>query len=731
MKKSIWLGLAALMLLMCCMAGAGAEEYCECDENGWTSEAYCNNANLCINCDLKLEGGKKATCVYHYYACENPSKCKYCAAPYDYRQANTNDFVYGIVHEYGEYRYINEEYCAWSCVICGDPWQYGGDGHDVAECTGRCMWCDAQIENPSSVSGHLYDCDRLCFYCGEEAPAGADVAEHDYRCDGVCEDCGIRAESGTGIPEHDVRCSTSVCMDCGQKIADLTAENVYVRHGKYTYAYEGHLHWQVCRDCGEPDEYRSIHSVERCTDTVCEWCGAEIDKSSAYGVDVHENVVYTFYDEDRHQRTCKDCGETLDFLGYHDVGCDGKCKACGAVIASEGNHDWQQAWDETHHWSVCGICNEVLEEKREHYRYCDDGNTCHGCDAPYSGPAIAHLYEMYVYVDQDGCQMKCMECGEVMGQKVPHTVWCYANTNSCSLCGAYCENPVLNHTQWLDTFESDENHHWTTCYDCGVQMEKMPHQYYCAGENTCGECGRKDLTEDMALHSPVYYSYKAVDEKYHQQICKDCDGVVATRVHVDNDGDRVCNLCGGSMTEKEALGTWSQERYCAACGQFTAHKGSYDLKKHWGYCEVCGKESEDDHQVSCENEAEKICSVCEGKGISYQDVEHSSERVYQHDAQNHWESCSVCEEAMEEKAPHTFGEDGLCTVCGWQPPVPGDANGDRGVNARDALAVLRYANGFGNAIDKDACDVNDDGAVNGTDAQLILQYVAERGVILK
>lgn len=220
----------------------------------------------------------------------------------------------------------------------------------------------------------------------------------------------------------------------------------------------------------------------------------------------------------------------------------------------------------------------------------------------------------------------------------------------------------------------------------------------------------------------------------HQQICTDCNSVVATRPHVDNDGDKVCNLCGGSMEEKEALGSWSQECYCASCGIFTTHTGSYDSTTHWGYCHVCGQESEDAHRVSCEHEAEGLCSICEGRGVQVDAVEHSEEYILLYDKDGHWYACSVCEKAMEEKAPHALDAQGLCTDCGWEKPadaLPGDADGNGAVTVKDGLAVLRFVNGFGNAIDETACDVNDDGRVDNSDAQLILQHVAGQGVTLK
>lgn len=57
--------------------------------------------------------------------------------------------------------------------------------------------------------------------------------------------------------------------------------------------------------------------------------------------------------------------------------------------------------------------------------------------------------------------------------------------------------------------------------------------------------------------------------------------------------------------------------------------------------------------------------------------------------------------------------------------IPGDANEDGLVNARDAMAILKYAAGGWNVIiNLSNADVNGDEAVNARDAMAILKYAA-------
>ena len=43
--------------------------------------------------------------------------------------------------------------------------------------------------------------------------------------------------------------------------------------------------------------------------------------------------------------------------------------------------------------------------------------------------------------------------------------------------------------------------------------------------------------------------------------------------------------------------------------------------------------------------------------------------VWEYDETNHWKTCSVCNEKVD-KAPHNFGEDGICKECGYKKPAP-------------------------------------------------------------
>lgn len=702
MNRKLWMMLCVFSLAVCAFANAGAEEmHCNCDFDEWVGDsyAYCNEPDLCINCGLRLWDGEEATYVYHYYSCADPSKCKYCGEPYDYTQGSADPYYesrYGISHDYSVWKYKSGYSCALCCSVCEATWDV--TSHLVTGCTGICERCGEKIPDEFVEEEHQFDCTGVCKACGEKATADDTLPSHSYLCSGVCEDCGAKAPENIYLPSHYVVCTdtSNTCIDCGMKLDDGMLEDAAINHVKMAKKWDGKEHWVICEKCGYEGEHAQHHQM-MCDEPVCDECGGEIDAEN-YGVNTgewygggHVSLVYQPADDEYHHIICEYCQEYEDMwleheiacngicvhCGYepaswdgevmdHAILCNGKCAYCGETLGEEGNHSWIDAFDDRYHWEECEICGEK-DEKQEHYRYCDDGNECHECGEAYFGPAIAHLYEMYAYVDKDGCRLQCAECGEVMGEKVPHQVWCYSTGHCCDLCGGYCEEPAVRHNTWGDTFESDATHHWTVCSECGEEMEKESHLYHCEDENVCSECGREDLPAEMAVHSPRYYTYKSVGIDSHQQICMDCNGVAGTFAHVDKDGDKLCNLCGGSMVEKESLGEWAQERYCIFCEKFTDHTGGYDLDSHWGYCAVCGAEEVQPHQVSCDNEEEKKCSVCECTGVNYEDLEHSGEHVYLWDENTHWEACSVCEVKFGEAQAHSTRlctEEDTCTVCG-------------------------------------------------------------------
>ena len=74
-------------------------------------------------------------------------------------------------------------------------------------------------------------------------------------------------------------------------------------------------------------------------------------------------------------------------------------------------------------------------------------------------------------------------------------------------------------------------------------------------------------------------------------------------------------------------------------------------------------------------------------------------------------------------------KDGAVTVATY---ISGDINGDKRVNSRDAVSLLRYLAKWNMPdINESALDTNGDGKINNKDATLLLRYIAGWDVELK
>lgn len=110
-------------------------------------------------------------------------------------------------------------------------------------------------------------------------------------------------------------------------------------------------------------------------------------------------------------------------------------------------------------------------------------------------------------------------------------------------------------------------------------------------------------------------------------------------------------------------------------------------EEHWHYCLKCKKkvgiekhefgEADANYQMTCKECAKKV------------DVPHvhSPAAEWSKNAYTHWHKCEAtyglkgatfCKEKNDE-AEHTYGEDGLCTVCGAEDVVPEERPGDAGI----------------------------------------------------
>lgn len=128
---------------------------------------------------------------------------------------------------------------------------------------------------------------------------------------------------------------------------------------------------------------------------------------------------------------------------------------------------------------------------------------------------------------------------------------------------------------------------------------------------------------------------------------------------------------------------------CAATGGEHQFQDGWktSTEEHWHYCLKCKKKIGIETHSFGEADAnfQMTCSEC-GKKVDVPH-EHGFSQEWSKNAYTHWHKCvttyglkgvSFCKEKAEE-TEHTYGEDGLCTVCGSEDVVPEERPGDAGI----------------------------------------------------
>ena len=253
---------------------------------------------------------------------------------------------------------------------------------------------------------------------------------------------------------------------------------------------------------------------------------------------------------------------------------------------------------------------------------------------------------------------------------------------TCSSCGSTKE----------EQYEPAYGHNW-------IHYEGYPASCTSSGWEAydyCVNCGHSTYVEIPATghsHEAYVTGPTCQDWGYTTYVCHCGDS------YIDNYTEPVPHIPGEPVIENE---------YPASC----TTDGCYDLVTR---CSACGAEiSRETVTIPAYGhsyEAVITAPTCTQKGFT----------TY---------TCSCGDSYISDYVAQTGHHyvDGICEHCGQveSTSLPGDANGDGRVNARDARLLLRYAAGLvgEEELDLAASDYNGDGRVNARDARAVLRYAA-------
>ena len=250
-------------------------------------------------------------------------------------------------------------------------------------------------------------------------------------------------------------------------------------------------------------------------------------------------------------------------------------------------------------------------------------------------------------------------------------------------------------------------YHKATCV-CGLSLNKE-HNYseYQSGSRTCSDCGYVQTCDHSGNTNPTCLS----------TTCSVCGGTVPKTEHIraqfkhDERGHwAYCTKCDSTLSRVlphtwdngvvtdpgTCLAPGSMKYTCTACGETKAesitgnhdYRDAHDADNHYQECSVCGnKKNVEAHKwnegvVTQEPNClvsgiiEYTCTVCGAKDCN--DLEGDHDYKDAHDADNHYQECSVCGDKKNVEA-HKWDEGVVtdtgtcvtpgsvkytCTVCG-------------------------------------------------------------------
>ena len=223
----------------------------------------------------------------------------------------------------------------------------------------------------------------------------------------------------------------------------------------------------------------------------------------------------------------------------------------GECVAAEGYE-----FDDNNHWTVCAVCEEVLETAAHNGEVTDNGDGTHSvvCDVcDYASDATAHNYvcddevaewDSY-YCDVCGNVCEHVSLEEGMVEYVGDCVTAEGYTFDCSICGYHEEDfaEVAGHN-----FTFNEAEVGADCQTAGT----VAHNY-------CDVCD-KNYAADASDVEPFENALETLDGEFgecvaaegyeydamnHWTVCAVCEEVLETEAHAYADElDTDCDVCG-------------------------------------------------------------------------------------------------------------------------------------------------------------------------------------------
>ncbi|MCD7728862.1 MAG: leucine-rich repeat domain-containing protein [Clostridia bacterium] len=209
----------------------------------------------------------------------------------------------------------------------------------------------------------------------------------------------------------------------------------------------------------------------------------------------------------------------------------------------------------------------------------------------------------------------------------------------------------------------------------------------------CAECGK--YFSDAEATTQISQSATVIAAKNHS--LTHTDSVEATCTTDGNIEYWYCAECGKYFSDAEATTQISQSAtVIAAKNHSLTHTDSVEATcttdgniEYW-YCAECGKYFSDAEATA---QISQSATVIAAKNHTY--------NSYSYDENGHWQECTACGEKTESQT-HTYNENNICSVCGYEYIASSTGLGYTAVYDSDGTTVVSYTvSGIGECTDTD------------------------------
>lgn len=591
-------------------------------------------------------------------------RCKECG----------QDYKVAYEHRYKKveyYNYCNAGLSRYVCQDCGhvleEKWDGNGWVHIYA------------LDLTSDANGHY----KTCVLCGYKLKNN-----HEYEVKNVYTDC-----TKTVI--------TAVCKDCGYVHLEHESGkgHKYTTDGDFNGWYGDTVkHWKVCTVCGYVNE--SEHTYKG---GACSVCGIDIPQMAivgttcVHGGELHIKLLDDIRPDDKalflagkYSATWidEDTGNTVGLGKTYELTPEDEGRQFMAEVSIIGGEDYYAymlgpihtqymnvkgypatcAAEGLKDHSVCLTCGgkfingkavtDVVIPKTNDHTY--DNNCDPVCNVCGYERAISHIWsDTYSFTENGHCK-ECTVCGAASPLE-PHDL------NVTVIKAASCEADGLIHKTCMCGYDEDESipayehkfEHIDAVPACCVN-EGIAEHYYCQG------CGRMSKDANGTEKAGLNMLKTPIDPNNH---------VGSENIgYTENEHYVIC-LCGEHI--EKGPHTFDESGRCTFCHykQGSAVKtGGKELTKHDAVHATCisaGKKEyyTDENGKIYLSKAGMIEVTVEDLIVAKSDKNHVGGDIAHSEAQ-HWIDCACGQQI--KKAAHTFGDDLICTFCGYQQP--GEAN---------------------------------------------------------